>query len=327
VQGTVLFAGPRRHQQRAIQRAAELGLQVVFEGPADTILPDFGPETTHLLGNRIALRRRFADLGVAQPAFAAVRGLQDARSGVETVGVPAVLKPADSGGHRGIFRLSSVDDVDAHLHATLAESPDGEAIVESFHDGQELNAVAVVQRGEAKLVLLCDEHVYPTTLFGDALELAESTVVSAVHALGLERGVAYLRLVASDDGEIRVLDVAAGLPDDEIAELARHAIGIDLVEIALRQALGEDVPDELTRPRFSQPVALKLLAAEPGAQHTVGPLDKVLAFPGVVAADIFETAVPLDEDLLGYVIAIADTNLEARERSEAAATLVDVVVE
>ncbi len=246
---------------------------------------------------------------------------------METVGVPAVLRPADTRGHRGVFLLDSAEAIDAHLHATLAESADGEAIVESFHAGQELNAVAVVQRGEAKLVLLCDEHVYPTTLFGDALALAESTVVASVHALGLERGVVYLRLVASEDGEIRVVDAAAGMPDDEIAELARHAIGIDLVEIALRQALGEDVPDELTKPRFSQPVALKLLAAEPGAQHSVGPLDKVLAFPGVVAADIFETTVPLDEALLGYVIAIADTNLEARERSEAAATLVDVVVE
>jgi biotin carboxylase len=324
VQGTVRFSGSGRHHQRAARRAEELGLRVAEQG---TVIPDFGPDTGHLLENRIALRRRFAELGVAQPSFAAVRGLQDARAGVETVGVPAVLKPADSQGPRGIFRLSSVEDVDAHLHATLAESPGGEAIVESFHDGQELNAVAVVQRGEAKLVLLCDEHVYPTTLFGDTLALAESTVVAAVHGLGIERGVAFIHLVATDDGTVLVLDVAAGIPDDEIAELARHAIGIDLVEIALRQALGEDVADELTQPRFSQPVALTLLAAEPGAQHSVGPLDKVLAFPGVVAADIFETTVPLDEELLGYVIAVADTNLEARERSEAAATLVDVIVE
>jgi hypothetical protein len=37
--------------------------------------------------------------------------------------------------------------------------------------------------------------------------------------------------------------------------------------------------------------------------------------------------VRLDGDRRGYVIAIADTNLEALERAEAAARLVDVVVE
>ena len=36
-----------------------------------------------------------------------------------------------------------------------------------------------------------------------------------------------------------------------MADLARHAIGLDLVEIALRQAPGVEVPDELAYPRFS----------------------------------------------------------------------------
>ena len=63
------------------------------------------------------------------------------------------------------------------------------------------------------------------------------------------------------------------------------------------------------------------------------PLDKVLAFPGVVQADTYlqvgETIRPVrvDGDRRGYVIAIADTNLDALDRAEAAARLVDVEVE
>ena len=59
----------------------------------------------------------------------------------------------------------------------------------------------------------------------------------------------------------------------------------------------------------------------------------MLAFPGVVQADVFiekgETIRPvrLDGDRRGYVIAVGDTNIEALERAEAAATLLDVVVE
>jgi biotin carboxylase len=58
---------------------------------------------------------------------------------LDSVGVPAVLKPADSGGQRGIFYVESQDELDAHLHVALAESPTEEAIVERFHDGLELN--------------------------------------------------------------------------------------------------------------------------------------------------------------------------------------------
>jgi biotin carboxylase len=356
VQGTVLFVGPGRG---AIRRADELGLRVVVspqpedvealvhmaqsehvdglvtspDDPAVALVaaaadalgvPGLGAGTAHLLTNKIALRRRYAEQGVAQPAFAAVRTLQDGRAGLETVGVPAVLRPADSSDSRGFFHLTSVDDLEAHLHATLAASETGEAIVESFHPGLALNAVAIVRDSEARLLTLFDRphhlaHVSPTILFADMLELTESTVVGAVHAIGLEDGVVFLELVASDDGAVRVMDVAAGMPGEQTAELVRHAAGVDVIEIALLQALGQHVPDSLVTAQLSQPVAMKVLAAEPGFVLSVGMLEKVLAFPGVVGAEIF--------DRHGYVIAVADTNLEALERSEAGATLVDVIDE
>jgi hypothetical protein len=123
-----------------------------------------------------------------------------------------------------------------------------------------------------------------------------------------------------------------------MADLARHAIGVDVVEIAILQALGDPVPDELVEPRFSQPLAVRFLTAEPGPLPTgrvrrIGSLDRVLAFPGVVQADLYlqegETIRPvrLDGDRRGYVIAVADTNLEALERAEAAASLVDIEVD
>jgi hypothetical protein len=59
----------------------------------------------------------------------------------------------------------------------------------------------------------------------------------------------------------------------------------------------------------------------------------VLSSPGVVQADTYlqvgETIRPvrLDGDRRGYVIAVADTNLEALQRAEAASRLLQVVVE
>src|SRR5207253_2558744 len=284
------------------------------------------------------------------PRFAAARDLASARAAAETVGFPAVLKPADSGGQRGIFRLESIDDLDAHLHAALAESGTGEVVLERFHEGLELNGLVVVREGVAEVLTLSDRlrppgvgfgvgwiHVYPTTIFGDALAEAERVAAHATHALGLRDGIAFPQLLVSD-GRVLVIEVAARIPGGQMADLARHAVGVDLVEVALRQALGEPVPDELVLPRFTQPLAIRFLTAAPGPLPTgkvlsVGTLDKVLAFPGVVQADVFlqegETIRPvrLDGDRRGYVIAVADTNVEALERAEAAAKLVDVIVE
>ena len=314
-------------------------------------LPGIGTETAHLMTHKVAMRTRLADAGVPQPRYAAARDIHEAYAALETVGLPAVLKPADSGGQRGVFRLERRDDLDAHLHAALSESPTGEAILESYHEGLELNGLAIARGGKVLPLTLSDRlrppgigfgvgwiHVYPSRLFSDPLAEAESAVVSTVHALGLRDGIAFPQLIVGEDDRPYMIECAARIPGGQMADLAWHAVGVDLVEIALRQALGVEVRDELVTPRFQKPLAIRFLTAQPGPLPTgrvrsVGPLDKVLAFPGVVQADVFlqkgEVIRPvrLDGDRRGYVIAVGDTNVEALERAEAAATLLDVEVE
>jgi hypothetical protein len=86
-----------------------------------------------------------------------------------------------------------------------------------------------------------------------------------------------------------------------------------------------------------QPAAVRLLTGPPGplppgrVRH-IGTLEKVLAFPGVVAAevalDVGDTIEPMhaDDEPSGFVLATGPTNIQAVERAEAAARLVDVEV-
>jgi biotin carboxylase len=347
----VVELGRREAVEGVLTVAADRAVPVVAAVAEELGLPGIGPETAHRMTHKIAMRRTLADAGLPQPRFSAARTLHEAHGAAETVGFPAVLKPADSGGQRGVFRLESIDDLERHLHAALAESPTHEAIVESYEEGLELNGLVIVRDGDAELLTLSDRlrppgigfgvgwiHVYPSTLFGDTLTQAEHLAVRAVRALGLRDGIAFPQLIADETGRASVVEVAARIPGGQMADLAAHAVGVDLVEIALRQALGEEIPDELARPQRQQPLAIRFLTAEPGPLRTgkvvsVGGLDRVLAFPGVVEADVFLQdgeeirPVRLDGDRRGYVIAVGETSLEALERAEAACKLIDVEVE
>jgi biotin carboxylase len=347
----VIEVGRRHAVDGVLTISADRAVPVVAAVAEALGLPGIGTDTAYVMTQKIAMRRVLADAGVPQPEFAAVRNVHEGYAALERVGLPAVLKPADSGGQRGVFRLETADDLERHLHIALGESPTGEAIIEAYVEGLELNGLVIVRDGEAFPLTLSDRlrppgigfgvgwiHVYPTTIYADQLEEAERVAVHAVRALGLRDGIAFPQLLATDDGRVLVIEVAARIPGGQMADLARHAVGVDLVEIALLQALGEEVPDEVARPRFVQPLAIRFLTASPGPLPTgtvteIGSLEKVSAFPGVVQADVYlsvgETIRPvqLDGDRRGYVIAIADTNVEALERAEAAAQLVDVVVE
>jgi hypothetical protein len=98
-------------------------------------------------------------------------------------------------------------------------------------------------------------------------------------------------------------------------------------------ALGEELPDELVQPQFSQPLAIRFLTASPGPLPTgkvtrIGSRSSRCSLPGASSRrttylQVGETIRPVrvDGDRRGYVIATADTNIEALERAEAAARL------
>jgi biotin carboxylase len=327
--------------------ASDRAVPVVAAVAEELGLPGIGSAVAHRATHKVAMRRCLADAGVAQPEFAAVRTLHEGREALETVGLPAVLKPADCAGQRGLFLLRNVDDLEAHLHAALSESSNEEAIVESFHEGLEVNGLVVARAGEARIVTLSDRlrpdgpgfgvalaHVYPSSQFGDRLAELEQIAAHVVHALGLRDAVVYPQMLVTEEG-VLLIEVAARVPAGQMDQVAKRAVGVDLVEVALRQALGETVPDELISPRFQQPLAISFLTAQPGSLpvgrvRAVTGLERVRAFPGVAEVEIFLRPgdriepVARDGDRKGFVIALGDTNIEALERAEAAATLIDV---
>jgi biotin carboxylase len=314
-------------------------------------LAGIGVDVARGLTNKIEMRRRLEAGGLPQPRYGSARTLEEAREAVAHVGFPNVIKPADSGGQRGVFRLESVDDLEAKFEETLALSHRGEVIVEEFVDGTEMNAMAIVRDGAVTQLTLSDRHrppgegfavgwihAYPAALDAEGTAEAEALVERTVHALGLRTGIAFPQLIAGTDGSIKVIEAAARIPGGQMADLVKHAVGVDLVEVALRFALGEPVTDEIAAAKHRTPTAIRFFTAQPGplpAGKVKAParLDSVLTAPGVVQAASYIVAgetirpVKVDGDRRGYVIAVGDSGPEALERAEQAARLVEIEVE
>jgi biotin carboxylase len=350
VEGVVEF-GRRTGVDGVLTVSADRAVPVVASVAERLGLPGIGTDTAHLLTHKGAMRDALGAAGLPQPPYATLRSSADIDAAVAAVGFPAVLKPVDSGGQRAVFRIESRDELARDLEEAIAESPTGEALLEAFVDGVEMNGIVIARVGEPALITLSDRlrppgigfgvgwiHVYPPSIPPEQHRLASQVAVESVRALGLLDAIAFPQLIASPDGSVHVVEVAARIPGGQMADLVRHAVGVDLVEVALLQALGDYVPDHLALPRFTQPLAIRFFTAEPGPLPTgrvtrIGELDAVLASEGVVQADTYlqigETIRPVrrDGDRRGYVIAIADTPEEALRRAEQAAKKLRVDVE
>lgn len=313
-------------------------------------LPGIGVDTAETMTNKAKMREQLAAASLPQPRFAHLRAEEESRQAIEEVGFPAVLKPVDASGQSGVYRIMSAAELATRLPETLAASPSGVAILEEYVEGTEMNGIVIMVDGEARSVMLCDRlrppgssfgvswiHLYPPSVEGPQLEEAERVAADAARALGLRTGIAFPQLLATPDGRIVVVECAARI-GGLMGEHLRHALGVDILEVQLRMALGEDVPDALIERRHSRPTAVRFLTAEPGPLPTgrvthVGSLERVLAAPGVVEAaayiekgDVLRPVMRIS-DRRGWVIAVGKDVEEALERADVGASLVDVEVE
>ena len=294
-------------------------------------LPGIGIETAHAMTDKAEMRTRLAEHRVSQPSFGVVDSVDQAVRVLADLGPPAVLKPVDSGGQRGVFRIGRQQELAEFLPQTLAFSRRGLAILERYLEGDELNGIAVARNGVVTLLTLSDRlrppgrgfgvgwiHRFPSSLPAATLERAASVAVRAVEALGLRDGIAFPQLLAVD-GDAYVVEVAARVPAGQMADLVYHAVGVDLIEIALRQALGKPIGDDLVLPAEARPTVIRFFTAAPGILPTgkviaIDGLERVRGAPGVIDADLYlqlgETINPVqvDADRRGYVVATgADT--------------------
>ena len=157
----------RRHRVDGVLTVASDRAVPVVAAVAEALgLPGIGRETARVMTNKIAMRERLAEHGVPQPRFVPVRGAADLEPAVEALSLPAVLKPADSGGQRGLYRIEHRGELAERLPETLSFSRSGEALLEEFHQGVELNAMVVVRDGEPLLLTLSERLRPPGPGFG-----------------------------------------------------------------------------------------------------------------------------------------------------------------
>jgi len=311
-------------------------------------LPGIGAYVAELMTDKALMRARLQEAGVRQPAHLVLEW-PDTRAG--RFPLPAVLKPADSGGQRGVFVIAEREDLDRHARETFSFSATRRAILEQYVEGIELNGIVVVRDGDPSLVTLSDRlrppglgfgvgwiHSYPSSVPAPGLESAREAALAAVRAMELRNVIAFPQVIVDGADEAWLVEVAARIPAGQMADLVSNATGVNLYEIAIRQSLGFGVPDELVAPRFTRPVAIRFLTAEPGVLpvgrvDAIGGLSEVRASPGVLAADLYFGMghvihpVQVDADRNGYVIATGDTPAHALSLADAAAEKLVVSVE
>jgi biotin carboxylase len=288
-----------------------------------------GPETAGLTVLKHRQRKRLDEQGVPQPRW------KTATSADGDLPVPAVVKPADRQGQKGITVVEDRAGLAGAIAGAIELSRIGLALVEELVPGPEVTVNAFSADGVFRPLTVTDRLKAGPEAFGVALahawpsahgvEEAVEVARLAADALGVTDGPTYTQIVLGPDGP-RVMELAARLGGGHDAELCRLALGVDLNGLALAAALGE--PVELPEPEPNGGAVVRFLVAPEGVLAEVEGLEEALAVDGVVDARVYRAPGwafgPLrrGNDRAGYVIARGESRDDAIARADRAADLI-----
>jgi len=236
-------------------------------------LPGIPVSVAELAADKLAMKQRFREEGVPIPWFCRVESFGHLQQLVREHGLPLVIKPVDSRGARGVLRLTKDVDLDWAYQHSLGFSPSGRVMLEEYLAGPQISTESLMVSGKGATPGFADRNYefiekfapfmienggeQPSRLTAKQQKDVRDCAEQAALAMGIENGIAKGDLVLTDSGP-KVIEVAARLSGGWFStDQIPIGTGVDLVELVIRQALGEKIALQDTTPVMSKGVAIR----------------------------------------------------------------------
>ena len=315
-------------------------LPLVAEVAARFGLPGLSPDAARQCRDKLLMRQACAAAGVPVPLFHHVTSEAGALRAAAEVGLPCVVKPMTESASIGVTLCRSPDEVRAAYHAISSVPTNfrGQprrpgALLEEYLLGIEVSVESVLIDGRRDVLGVTDKalgpHPYfvetgdtfPSMLSPGLLDACVDAALGALTAVGHDFGAAHVEVKLTADGP-RVVEVNGRMAGDEISALIREATGVYLQRELVRLHVGE--PADLARSTDRAAASRYLVAPTAGILCGVEGVELARRMPGVLEVEIEahpgEPVGPAANnlELLGHVVAVADTPGDAARLADAA---------
>jgi biotin carboxylase len=312
-------------------------------------VPHIAPAVARRCIDKFAMKEALKQGGVNIPDFAAIDSVAALEEFIARTGYPAVIKPVDNSGARGVLRLTrSVDLAWAYDYAKHF-SYSGKVEVERFIPGLQISTEGLMldgrfhttgfaDRNYARLdqtvpYMIEDGGEIPTVLGTQACARVTAEFEKAVRALGIDWGPAKGDMVFGDDGKAYVIEIAARLSGGNFCyDKVPWSTGVDIVDILVDMAVGNPVDPKRFEPDRALATAQRYFFPPPGRIAAIKGLERVQAMPQIRKLDLWAKPgdmVPAAENhpsRVGYVIACAPDRAAAIAAAEEAVAAVEFTI-
>ena len=250
-------------------------------------LPGNPHETVEIMTHKNRFREFLASHGFLTPQGRACRSVAEAVAYFRTLDAPAMLKPVDNAGSKGVFRIDSEEEIRLHWDETMDYSMEKTAIVEQFIERQGLQQDGDIFVIDGRIAFwgVGDQYKdpiapympamysFPSVMQEEYRQRAQEMVQEALTALGFRQGPCNVEYIVDTKGDIYILEIGPRNGGNLIPFGIQECTGLDLTELTVRQAVGEKV--EIPRWHYEGVgVSLLLHVRQDGVFHGVTVAEK-----------------------------------------------------
>lgn len=265
----------------------------------------FDSFVTQRLLDKVVQRQALHDAGLPTPRCLVVPPQptsEEVSALIAGVSFPVVLKPRHGAASRETHLARDAEELEKLLIEVSTHESDLEMVVEEFmgaaspppspHFADYASVESIVAGGQISHVAVTGRlpsakpfretgYVIPSDFAPEVIETILTVATDAIKAIGIEIGCLHTEIKVTDKG-VRVIEVNGRLGGFVPETVALAVPGVNLLEISLRVALGEEIAFEGPLP--SDHVAYLVVGQPPlGARRVVGVdgLDRLSSYPGV----------------------------------------------
>lgn len=225
-------------------------------------LPSCGSyESVSILQNKKKFRQFLNSNGFNVPKAQGYKEKQKALSELDDFRFPVMVKPTDSAGSKGVSKVETKDDLGRAIDHAIDNSISKEFIIEEFiqSKGYPSDSECFSVDGELKFVSYSAqrfdeycENPYAPVGFTWQPTISENnkTVLSGelqrlLKLLNMKTSLYNVEARECKDGKAYLMEVSPRGGGNRLAEMLRYITGTDLIDCAVKAALGEKIPEIL----------------------------------------------------------------------------------
>lgn len=245
-------------------------------------LPNVGPyESVCILQDKARFRDFLRKHGFNCPWSFAFSSVESALAAAEQFSYPAIVKPTDAAGSKGVSRIDSAEELPAALQSAFKSSLSGNIIIEEFIEKQGNTTGSDSFSVDGKLVFVSYDdqifdlesanaytpsaHIWPSSMPVDKQAELTSEIQRLITLLQMRTTVFNIEARVGTNGKVYIMEVAPRGGGNRLSEVLNMATGVNLIDGAVRAAMGlpvENIRQEEVRGTWT---IMMLHAAEEGA--------------------------------------------------------------